>query len=571
MSTINPFFLSSSRSQLENLEKFDSIYILCQKKKNSEISKFFNKNTPLSDLFDFIPFITTLQAPLAVLPQLKKGLILVSNENLQPFIPNPISSSNDFQLVYLMLETREEIVSDWINTHAEKGIDMFIKQKIFSDFYKLDNQLILYLKQVPEFKYWDSELNCDIGAGSFKAVSTLSHSDITELLVGSSLSEKEKYYLLCGIISSKDYSHYVLNNLPVLEASKDIFQKYLPIFRYLIGYSWAYYLKQESKQFDIETVSKLPVFPFCGDFPYLNPYYSNKLGSTYPIINLSEFKQKLNIMIGGDLLNGINWHNMKIKGETIQKASNIVIQCTESNIFDWIEDIKHWQQVIKNNLQTLYPNDHSIVHIVPNKTLCIHINEQILKEKPLPYTYDYITKNLDKYKILYFFYNLYLQERVIPTNFNISLLEDKIDEKLFFEIVNPVKMDNITIIIDNNVEISPVSDQIQNIFYSKSDDHIFIKFTEILKYNIEYLNYQIEFSREEIPYGSYYDGTNYYLSPLDVSAIMTSKSENLMDFYEKFYPKCPKEFITYQTIESDGKLSPRKEWMVDAIYDLLKN
>ena len=174
--------------------------------------------------------------------------------------------------------------------------------------------------------------------------------NIRELLIGHSLNEKEKYYLICNLLVSKIYCHYVLCDNDVLTANDKIFRKYKPAFRYLIGYAWVSLFMEEhirktrAKQtdrfvIDINTAAALPIFPFNIEFPYLNPYFccmvsddlmntlKNINGVQLPfeyqngIVDLNEFRQRLNLFISGnrhvDLLDGVNWTNMVITGGTM--------------------------------------------------------------------------------------------------------------------------------------------------------------------------------------------------------------------------------------------------------------
>lgn len=65
-----------------------------------------------------------------------------------------------------------------------------------------------------------------------------------------------------------------MNNKEILTKVKPLFDKYMPLYKYLIGYAWLSFVIEENINrtntnknkrfiFDIETASKLPVFPFC--------------------------------------------------------------------------------------------------------------------------------------------------------------------------------------------------------------------------------------------------------------------------------------------------------------------
>jgi hypothetical protein len=348
----------------------------------------------------------------------------------------------------------------------------------------------------------------------------ISQSDIQELLTGSALNEKEKYYLICNLLISKKYCHYVLGNSKVLEANKEIFGKYKPIFRYLIGYAWVImYLEESIKKtrtketdrfvFDIETASKLPVFPFCQEDPHLNPYFtlfvpdksinssqnlhSVKQSYNYQngIVDLTEFKRRLNIFITGkanvDLFDGANWSNMTITGgcmpAILPKAnplmalfnnvtdplipinetdlnrfyqeyyakSDIDIACNHSNIFDFIENTKNLKNTIEKNLKTIDPDAN--VCLTPTKTLAIYVNADLLKEKcesgEVPFSFDYIIHNKNNPDVKIYFYELYLNQKCESNKRNKEALGHLINDPAYFEIVKYVDIDGIVIIINN--------------------------------------------------------------------------------------------------------------------------
>jgi hypothetical protein len=82
---------------------------------------------------------------------------------------------------------------------------------------------------------------------------------------------------------SKKLCHLVVNNEKVLDLMRDELLSKAPLFRYLMGYAWLrFYFDESIKKrninikdefiFDINTASKLPVFPFDIKFPKMNPY-----------------------------------------------------------------------------------------------------------------------------------------------------------------------------------------------------------------------------------------------------------------------------------------------------------
>ena len=110
-------------------------------------------------------------------------------------------------------------------------------------------------------------------------------------LFDSITDEKYRFYLFNSMILSKDLCHYVLNNKRVLIRNADLFEKYRPLYAYLIQYAWiTFYLeeaifntrstKQHRFVFDIDTAHHLPTFPFTFDNIHSNPYATLLLNRT---------------------------------------------------------------------------------------------------------------------------------------------------------------------------------------------------------------------------------------------------------------------------------------------------
>jgi len=175
------------------------------------------------------------------------------------------------------------------------------------------------------------------------------------------LDEKQRYFLFCNLLISKKYCHLVVNNEFILEMMKNKIEKFAPLFRYLFGYSWLRLYTEESIKksnlkstddiiFDINTASKLPIFPFCSAHPKYNPYMpimvadsqlkpeinmvslrevklnNNKTNiHNNGICNIDEFRKNMNIFTtrhsDNDLFAGLDWSKLKIAiGGSIMSA-----------------------------------------------------------------------------------------------------------------------------------------------------------------------------------------------------------------------------------------------------------
>lgn len=162
--------------------------------------------------------------------------------------------------------------------------------------------------------------------------------------------EKEKFDLLTTMAISKEYCHLLVNNPKLLEIAKPIINKYSPVFRYVLGYTWTimyieecvrktYTEEKDRYVFTLDTASKLPYFPFSYAEPKKTPYLPVLIGDKFLESNTNlwgivptkdrkfeintqvEFNHKLNIFTTGDpvknLFQGMNWNNVAISGSVI--------------------------------------------------------------------------------------------------------------------------------------------------------------------------------------------------------------------------------------------------------------
>ena len=173
----------------------------------------------------------------------------------------------------------------------------------------------------------------------------LSKKEIYELFLN--ISYKQKFFLFCQLLVSKEYGYLVLNNLELLCLMKPIIEKYIQLFRYLIGYAWSLFYMNESIKgtmtksydpyiFDIDTASVLPRFPMSLHVPTYNPYSTllmnnelldgtNCIGGVqvslkkgHGIASLEKFKINMNLFTTGDekidLFENVDFTNIGISG-----------------------------------------------------------------------------------------------------------------------------------------------------------------------------------------------------------------------------------------------------------------
>ena len=264
-------------------------------------------------------------------------------------------------------------------------------------------------------------------------------------------SEKEKYNLLNSLLVSKEYCHTIINNKELLVQLTPLINKYLPMYKLLIGYAWLTLSLEEdivrtnitTKNrfvFDIHTASNLPVFPFAFDDIHQNPYISTLVNNNtmYPLKNfvglhcvkslncygvcdLQTFKKRLNLFSTErsnlDIFNGLDWKNFAITGSVmaacLQKLSPL-FSITQKNIST---DDENWNSFfnayyansdidIMCNVKSIYEfadkvndivsiinlNLHNEVTVVPIKTLYANVTSDFLAEIREPFNEYYDTE-----------------------------------------------------------------------------------------------------------------------------------------------------------------------------------
>lgn len=309
------------------------------------------------------------------------------------------------------------------------------------------------------------------------------------------VNEKDRYNLLNSLLMSKEYCHLVLNNGKLLDMAKDIITKYIPTYKYLFSYAWLImYIEESIKRthtkktdryiFTLDTVNKLPSFPYNPNEPRTNPYISllvapnilnastNLLGvggmeeDKYELSNIDKFKKKMNIFLTGknkNILDGVNWDYVAISGSImpacihkkhpLRKLHNKFIDYineyySESDVDIMIKTDKSkigWEYEYIDRVNELYNtlnNNVSNMTMIPNITVALFVNK------------DYIVNNIvdDKNTLEYIIENLY--ENDVKKLFYVKYESDKKSKNKYadkYDILNTVStLDNFNIVIVNN-------------------------------------------------------------------------------------------------------------------------
>lgn len=169
------------------------------------------------------------------------------------------------------------------------------------------------------------------------------------------MNEKEFYYLVMNLLSSKELCHYIVNNHVILDKLKknNFYSFYYYQFKYYLSYAWlTLYLEESIKKkntvkedrfiFDINTACLLPETPYNNDDIMKSSAYLPLLVSSdlyklkdnimginvrhreqirYGVVELDIFKHRMNLFASGninvELFNNLDWSNIAISGSII--------------------------------------------------------------------------------------------------------------------------------------------------------------------------------------------------------------------------------------------------------------
>lgn len=457
----------------------------------------------------------------------ERNCILSSNlENMM----NMISDSEYWTYYHnCMLNTTIPLMKRSFNLHlASLRADISVKDTLekLKNTQVKDNNYLQFLMQTK--KYVDaSSAIMKRGYRCYKIVNYLdnySHADINSLF-DSLPNEIQKYKLFNSLILSKKHCHLALNNIHLLTTLRPMMEKYIGAYRYIFGYAWlTFYLEESIKKshivtsdrfvFEINTASKLPVFPVIPSDLTLNPYLpimvnkdvidgnNNCLGfpfirtdiNNYGITDLKSFKSNLNIYTTGksstSIFEGMDWSNLAISGSTLaaclQKRNPLIslfeatcqtfddtifryfneyyanadidIMCNSKNTFEFMDVVFRTFSTVKNNIVKLNNGNANPenVKLVPYRKGAIIVNEKFIRKYICKNScsFEYIISHLKEPDVIDMFYPFYLKAK---EELNADVLKDKTEteSKIFKEYYNDYfvsseKEDLVIIFTKNN-------------------------------------------------------------------------------------------------------------------------
>lgn len=349
--------------------------------------KYFNKIIMLSDtdiqqynIFNYTLGIKNIVLPILNINFLDLTLYLdqysiscsIDNIYKLKLLNNYFETSNDIcNIIDNMTESKYWTSHDFCTFKYEQT---FSKRRIVFNTSRLSNKqvanelnTILKSKNEPSEDYIKDikDYYNDIGPISNYNIEDkpdISYEDFNKLF--SSLTEKEQYYLFVNSMISKKYVHLVINNKYILDIMIPKMNQITHLFKYLLSYSWIMFYCEECVKktdmktndtfiFEIETASKLPLFPFIHDKPTENPYMPmlvskytldsinnicgipdynirNELYKNGGICNLEEFIFRMNIFCTGYPQYNL-FDDFDFKKYNVAVSGSIMTACLQKN------------------------------------------------------------------------------------------------------------------------------------------------------------------------------------------------------------------------------------------------
>lgn len=412
------------------------------------------------------------------------------------------------------------------------------------------------------------------------------------------LKEKDKYDVFNALLTTKEYSHLVMNNKQVLTAMKQLFSDHKAFYKCYIGYAWMCFyfeeciyktnaLNSDRYIFDLDTTALLPTFPFSFDDIHQNPYvtlllnketidYENNClaipqisGHDYSVTNFDEFKERFNIFTTGksnkNIFDKLKWESFAVTGSLIPaccqkhpvlldyvctpqdvflqdryskyfnhyyETSDIDMMCNKQSVYDFMDSVQYVADIVSENID-------SKVNIEPVTSMMIMITQKYINNNiqniSLWYKKDVtvidVFSNLNNYKEYFYSVYLDLMKNKIVNNTKQNSLYEHFDKQVLLE--------NLKLTFMNHVTKKSQMKENDCTMYVYSDDvdaELLLKVNHSIKFKLhsKQLLHSIEIFRAtgadffkvvgrfHLPcVRGYYNGSNTYLMPSCITALMT--------------------------------------------------
>ena len=299
------------------------------------------------------------------------------------------------------------------------------------------------------------------------------------------LNFAQQYYLFFNLLISKKYCHLVINNKDVLDIVKPITDKFADLYRYLLGYAWVrFYLEESIKKiwinkndefiFDIDTASRLPVFPFILENPKLNPYiplfvndkylkhnniggfvFYNTNNTKYVnegIVDLQGFKTRFNLFITGNsqnnIFNQVDWKNEEIAvtgsimTACLQKRHPLLSKFEGKNNFENISDFDgDWSRYFneyypESDIDIMVRCKNSLEFIKKVKNIYNQIVVNICSFNPINVEPNHIRITIVK-SIFIFVTEDFINENIVSEEFTFKHILDNLEDDAVIKLFQP--------------------------------------------------------------------------------------------------------------------------------------
>jgi hypothetical protein len=346
--------------------------------------------------------------------------------------------------------------------------------------------------------------------------------------------------ILSGLVSKK-YCHHLIKNNDILKYIHNNFNKYNLNF----GYAWlmmyleegilkSYITVKDRCVFTLNQAKNLPnkqmynnvYVPLLVEKTYINFIGGYNNNDTMEFADIDTFKQRVQLFINNnniDVFKGMDWKNIAITGSVIPatcrkadpleigggftteeffntyyKESDIDIMCDLPNYILYIDKVQYMISVFKKNILEKFPLCENPINIDITKNASLQLNKKYIDE----------------------FYNSKItEEEAYKLYCDMKKKETKQTDSKYDIIDTVVEFDQFKYYVYNNDELKePVL--AENIKFHISSPHLSRKF-EVFKIKYNFLS---TVSRFHLPcVRGYYDGTEVYLLPSAISALITNK------------------------------------------------
>jgi hypothetical protein len=420
-----------------------------------------------------------------------------------------------------------------------------------------------------------------------KKMSIANFNTIIDFLVDNRYKE-EFYYLVLNLLSSKELCHYIINNEYVLKImnkphiffTQSFFEKYMPIIKYILAYSWiTLYTEENIKNinitikdrfiFNIETASELPYLAYNISEPKTSPYlpilvadfaiianitpvspvYSHLYD--YKVCNIDIFKNRVSIFFSNsehNLFEGLDFKGIGITGSCIacclpnfnplqlmfndfNEFVNEYYKNADLDIisnlpdFEFIDKVENIIDILRTNISNKLGKTDVEIKSIFIKTVYICVNDEYIKDHFNCSKDEIDFNNID---IREHFYKIYIEKKA-KNNIDSDIDKNREQLEKYKNIYDNVTIDKINIIYkpknyitcNENIKykISTPYTKVIEFFQVKADDF----FKVITTFHLPIVR-------------AYYNGSTVYMTSSCISACMTLYNLDIKYFASTNYP-----------------------------------